>query len=472
MFSRIVVLLYSCSFGHAEIKEEDSVWVLNEANFQDAFLQQAEILVEFYAPWCGHCKKLAPEYAKAAKRLKDRTPPIHIAKVDGTENKNLSEKYDVKGYPTLKYFIGSKPVDYTGGRTEDGIVSWILKKTGNSLTVINDLSTLKSKLAKNKVAAVLFADVDSKDHTLFTIVAKSVDDLTFYICPDKQALTEYGVKASTVVVFKQFDDRRVDYSGVFSTNEIINFLEKNKRPWVVRYDDLLEELIHEKKKPCLLVFRHDSEGREYDKFLKKISRQLESKVLVAYIDVSTEETRKYLGQFGLNGKKQPLALILDPANEAKYSIDGPINEETLKQFLKDWKNKRLEPILKSQDLPAKEFENSVRVLVGKNFEEIVLDKNKDVLVEFYAPWCKHCKDLAPKYDQLAKRVKNVETLVIAKIDATANEVRGIKIEGYPTLKFFPASNKKGLDYHGDHEVDSLLSFIKSRSTYPVTKVDL
>jgi protein disulfide-isomerase-like protein len=61
-------------------------------------------------------------------------------------------------------------------------------------------------------------------------------------------------------------------------------------------------------------------------------------------------------------------------------------------------------------------------LVGLNFEEIVKNSDKDVLVEFYAPWCGHCKALAPKYDELALRVNRNKNLVIAKIDSTKNEI--------------------------------------------------
>lgn len=67
----------------------------------------------------------------------------------------------------------------------------------------------------------------------------------------------------------------------------------------------------------------------------------------------------------------------------------------------------------------------MKVVVGKNFNDIVRDSTDDVLLEFYAPWCGHCKQLAPKYDQLAEELKNVPGLVIAKVDATANEIEGV-----------------------------------------------
>jgi len=85
------------------------------------------------------------------------------------------------------------------------------------------------------------------------------------------------------------------------------------------------------------------------------------------------------------------------------------------------------------------------------------------LVEFYAPWCGHCKKLAPIWDELASNLKDVPNLVIAKMDATANEVEGVDIKGYPTLKWYPRNNKQGTDYDGERELDNFVSWIKENS---------
>eukprot|EP00755_Sulcionema_specki_P030647 Sspe_Gene.18628::Locus_6717_Transcript_1_1_Confidence_1.000_Length_666::g.18628::m.18628/K09584/PDIA6, TXNDC7; protein disulfide-isomerase A6 len=84
-------------------------------------------LVEFYAPWCGHCKRLAPEWAKAAKVLRGI---VHMGAVDADSYLDLASEYDVAGYPTIKAFFTDKkrPEDYEGGRTADGIIDWTLKR--------------------------------------------------------------------------------------------------------------------------------------------------------------------------------------------------------------------------------------------------------------------------------------------------------------------------------------------------------
>jgi len=110
----------------------------------------------------------------------------------------------------------------------------------------------------------------------------------------------------------------------------------------------------------------------------------------------------------------------------------------------------------------------VKTLVGKSFNDIVMDNGKDVMVEFYAPWCGHCKSLAPKYDKVGEEFEEDANIVIAKMDATENDAPGVDIKGFPTLIFYPAGQKAApMTYDGDRSEEAITAFIsKNRKSTP------
>ena len=130
----------------------------------------------------------------------------------------------------------------------------------------------------------------------------------------------------------------------------------------------------------------------------------------------------------------------------------------------------LKPQIKSQSVPKKNT-GPVTVVVGKSFDDIVMDAEKDVLIEMYAPWCGHCKALEPTYKKLGKHFKDEPNIVIAKLDATANDVPSeYTATGFPTIYFAPANDKKSpIQYQGQRELDDLIKFVKEKATVSLKK---
>lgn len=87
------------------VDSDSEIVHLTKQGFEPALKDEKSVLVMFYAPWCGHCKRLKPEYEKAAFTLKSQTIPGLLAALDATKETAIAERFQVKGYPTLKYFV-------------------------------------------------------------------------------------------------------------------------------------------------------------------------------------------------------------------------------------------------------------------------------------------------------------------------------------------------------------------------------
>jgi len=162
-------------------------------------------------------------------------------------------------------------------------------------------------------------------------------------------------------------------------------------------------------------------------------------------------------------------MVLESNNKQRFKFDRPFKSDNVKAFFRDFLDNKLTPYIKSEPIPPYN-DGPVKIAVGANFHHVV-DPDKDVLIEFYAPWCGHCKSLEPKYNQLGAKFKEVETVVIAKIDATANDVPPeYGVGGFPTIFFKPAG-KSAMKYDkSEREVADFTAFIKKHATHKIKKL--
>ncbi|KAK6181656.1 hypothetical protein SNE40_009469 [Patella caerulea] len=109
-----------------ELEGYENVHYLSTANFDTFLKEHKSVLIMFYAPWCGHCKNMKPAYKSAADILKKDLPTSRLAAVDATKYPKIAKQFEVKGYPTLKYFVkGVEKMTYSAGRTEKAIVDFM-----------------------------------------------------------------------------------------------------------------------------------------------------------------------------------------------------------------------------------------------------------------------------------------------------------------------------------------------------------
>ncbi|CAE6391495.1 unnamed protein product [Rhizoctonia solani] len=450
---------------------------LNNDSFKTTVDGEELILVEFFAPWCGHCKALAPQYEEAATTLK--AAGIKLAKVDCTENSDLCQANGVGGYPTLKVFRHGKDKEYSGPRKADGIVSYMKKQSLPALSTVTGES--HSQFTKDdKVVVVAYVDSDSDD------LAKAIqaaaedhrDDYLFGVTTDAAAIKEAGVTPPALIVYKTFDEGRVDLPAASvksaTSESLASFIKENSVP-------LLDEISGENYAnyaqsglPLAYLFIDPTESNREAKIAEftPVAKKFKGKVNFVWIDaIKYAEHGKALN---LLEAKWPAFVVDDMPNSLKYPHDQsteltPASATTL---VESYLSGSLKPMLKSEPVPESN-DGPVFTLVGSQFDEVIFDDSKDVLAEFYAPWCGHCKRLAPVYDQLGEQYADQKNkLTIVKMDATTNDLpasAGFKIAGFPTIKFKPAGSKSFVDYEGDRSLESLTEFIQTHAKNNLTQ---
>ena len=451
----------------AEITDDQGVLVLDTENFDEAIEENEFILVEFYAPWCGHCKALAPEYVKAAAELEYKDSKIKLAKVDATENEDLAKEFGIAGYPTLKFFRSGQVIAYNGGRKADNIVKWVEKKTTPLTVVLNTPEDAKNLNEGNDVNIIAY--FNDEDHVALKNIKTIAEDLDGYgykfgITNKKDVLAEYDIEDEGVYMFKEFDEKPDKYKGKSfeSLPDLKFFIHDHALPLHIEFNTRLPPRIFASINPALylIVSSKSDEYKSQKELAHKLAEDYKRKVNIVLLDVENENNMGFCDFFLGFKKENAPGMRMVHGMQDKYDPEsGSFTEEKVKKYIADRIGGQGVGWTTSEKIPEDWDKHPVKVLVAKNFHEIVENK-KNVFVEFYAPWCGHCKALTPIWEEVAEKLKDRDDILIAKMDATVNQIDSIRIPGYPSLLLFQGTYKTNIPFKGDRNLERILDFLE------------
>jgi len=315
-----VALLATAAFAQDEPTASDVV-TLTVDTFADK-TASGDWLVEFFAPWCGHCKKLAPIWEELATKAKGT---FNVAKVDCTVESSVCTDKGVRGYPTVKFFSNGETHEYSGQRTVEAFTSYVEK-------IKNPAQADTPKAEEKKEAPVQDAN-------------------------------------SNVVVLGD-----------------ANFAEKTKEgDWIIEF-----------------YAPWCGHCKNLAPTWEELATEVKGKFNVAKVDC-TVETGTCGGQ-GIRG--YPTIKYFSKGQTHDYS--GQRTKEAFTTFVQE---KQGTPAAVQQEEknaePAQEAGSDVVVLGDATFEERT--KEGAWLIEFYAPWCGHCKRLAPIWKSLQPNPRAIST---------------------------------------------------------------
>ena len=368
----------------------------------------------------------------------------------------------------FSYSNGNKS-EYNGGRTKDTIIEWINKKTGPVSLEVN-CADMETKTSESNLSVSYFG---ASEGDLWESYMKSArnpaisEKFQFFHTSDGDCAAKFETSAPGVSISRRFDESPLAYSGAAVEDDIVAFAKGASVPRLITFSEDYIEPIFGDRNPAVILFTEEAD-QGYQSVFAQAAKDLQGELLFVTSGV-TEGIQSKLAEFvGVSASDMPTMRLVHPAESMqKYVYEGDASALTgddVAKFISDFKAGNLQPHLKSQDVSAATTVDGLTIVVGKTWNDVVADPSKDVLVKYYAPWCGHCKSLAPIWEELAKDVEGMDDLIIAKMDSTENEVTGVEVQGFPTLIFYPKDNKTGVKFEGDRDLSAFKTYLNENSS--------
>lgn len=213
-----------------------------------------------------------------------------------------------------------------------------------------------------------------------------------------------------------------------------------------------------------LFYKSEDMRNQYASMFETLMKPYKGKFTAVFIDA--EKFHAHAKALTLPDDKWPGFVIHDMDRDLKYPFleRGDFNADNLTKFVAGIADGSIEPTYRSQEVP-KSDDAAVKTAVFKNFQSLVMDTKKDVLLKIYAPWCGACKRLAPVYEELAKLyAPHSDKIIIAKLDGTENDLpkeAAIKLTKFPTFILFKAETNEQVEMESPlSSVDGFVKFLK------------
>ena len=429
-------------------------------------------------------QNLAPEYAAAATKVKEVDASIVIGKVDATVEKDLASRFGIQGFPTIKWFVDGEVVtDYSAGRSANEMAAWVKKKTGPPSIVLETVAELETAKEEGISMFGYFTKFEGDEHAAFESLAAKTEDAVFFKTSNAEVAKALGLSSAPAFMvgrnYPEFGFESVSgvgHSAMAGADDLsarlAALLKEEKLPAFVEFSPATANRIFDSgiDHQVIVVAPTESfaEGGALRKDLLAASAATKGKIVLVIAKIDEPPTLPIINFFGLDAESNDTQVIGFLASSGKkYAMpaDEKVTAASLQKFAEAVVDGTAPKKFKSAPLPEEPLEDGVTVVTGSTFDALVRDPTKDVLLEVYAPWCGHCKALTPIYAKLAKRFKDIDSVVIAKMDGTENEVGDVEVGGYPTILFFPAEkDAEAVSYdEGGRTLKDLTKFVKQHA---------
>ncbi|XP_047434786.1 protein disulfide-isomerase [Mugil cephalus] len=442
--------------------EKDGVLQLKRGNFDRALRAYKQLLVHFYAPLSGDGHRVSVAFEGAAVELQGSD--VRLAVVDVTKEKELAKELNATGHPTIRLFLsGDKhhAVACPVPRSSASILTWLKRRAGSPEDLVTD------SLGQSEELTVVgfFKESDHGYLQVFHAAAVDLPDVSFAVTQDGEVVTKYGLTRDVVFLLKKSKlIQAYKMTPQTSKEELIVFITVYQMDPVTEYNGqtATQILTSPILNHAILFVNKSSAG--FEEIFSAFSASAESfrlKILFVLVDVDEPRNGRIMEYFRVRDFEAPVVRLVNLTDHVTYHLPSDtLNTKTIEKFCWSYLEGEAKPKMQSEPIPEGWDEKPVKELVGETLEKVAFHPNSTVFVLFYLPYSQESRALFPLWEELAEAFKERESVTIARIDASANDINMSTRGPYPSLCLFPALYaERVVVYTGKRKLKHLIKFV-------------
>ena len=478
---KFLFLFYFFIQSFSSIKS--NVLEITDDNFMENVHDNVLMLI-FYIPECTISQAARKEYAIAAKKMEE--VGVKFGEVDVSVQKTLESRFNIESYPTFLLIRNTFEIPYSGkGHDSTELVNWIQKKLQSYVTKLEDTEHMEEFLKENEegISVIFFGDRESEILLEMNEVAFTLKNLVkFASINNYDAAMKFNAGIDDILLFRSFDEKIVKFNHLIEKLEenIEEFVLEKSVPSVAKFNELTGVMVFSSTpKSAIFLYRDSIYTNEYENIFYDIVDEYKNQLKFVISDIRESNPYEKALKENLYIQEEDLPCIwiykITDTEVMKYPLKKSINTLNVIEFINEYLEDKLEPVLISEDENQDEVEEITRIkkVVGMTYRKIVQDPEKDVLLIWFSPTCPYSKEALENLEKIANLLKNNNDLIIARIDATRNEVPNEEVYQFPTIRFYSHKNKTPVEFNDVYTEISILKQLSNQNLKtPLSEIQL
>ena len=346
-------------------------------------------LVKFYAKWCSHCKDFESQYQRLARQMKALQPGLALAKINGEEDTDLSEYYDIDKYPALVFFLHGEPIHYEGLMQYDGVKKWLIDVFRYEPAQIETQEAMVSLSANLDHVHVFTGDQDSPAYLHIRLLAKKLGYIPVFYTIDPNIANRYSLKKEGLYTVSFSRQEILPYNGVIESEMMKKFVVISRFGHLIKFDKVKFSELFRNRIPILCIFG-GKDDHSLERMVDRLRVGYQSHMIAVKFDDASDEGQGMFWRFcgvgsgeGVEGGIDKGLCVVEPGKELKkfkYK-DQELSEDKIDRFILGYLSGEL-----TEDLKVEKIKEQYTgdILVKNNFLRKKFFLRSTILLSIFA----------------------------------------------------------------------------------------